>query len=141
MPPPITATLSPRPPSGTERPGASYFRAPLVTSKRRSAGPVVCWLAPKVTQELLNNAIKNARARQGRISDGQEPKPMLIRAPCNGMGFVTGTPYSYGSIGQTSLRNRVEQLGGTHTINMAPGPRTAVAIRTPPYRTGHRPSG
>ena len=86
----------------------------------------------RMVQELLNNIMKHAGARQARIAVVREPAHLLISVDDDGVGFVPGAPHPSGGIGLAGIRSRVELLGGALTIRSRPGGTgTSIAIRLP----------
>src|SRR5947207_7152819 len=75
-------------------------------------------------QESLTNVRKHAEARQVTvtlISDG--PGQLKVLIADDGQGFIPGTQKNgkARSLGLTSMRERVEALGGTLQVDSQPG--------------------
>ncbi|MPZ24272.1 MAG: hypothetical protein GEU28_12195 [Dehalococcoidia bacterium] len=89
-------------------------------------------------QEALTNVRKHAAAREATVtltSDG--PDQLRVVIADDGQGF---TPGSQGNgkarpLGLTSMRERVEALGGTFQVNSQPGAGTQVTATIPIPRT------
>jgi signal transduction histidine kinase len=110
----------------------------------------------RIIQESVNNVIKHARAREARIAVRSYEDHVEITVRDDGQGFApvkapTSAPNAgaaLGGFGLKGLAERVEMLGGTHTIESAPGTTvghgTTVTVRigTGPIdasaRRGHR---
>ena len=60
---------------------------------------------------------------------GQEPEGMVcLRVQDNGQGFDWKTAVSAGGLGLTSMRERVEAVGGTITYDSNAGQGTTIAV-------------
>src|SRR5215217_2830393 len=85
----------------------------------------------RVTQEGLTNIEKHARAKQVSVCITQRSNCVELLIKDNGRGFdpelVQGTYH----LGLTSIRERVEQLGGIVTITSASACGTTLFIRIP----------
>ena len=83
----------------------------------------------QIAQESLNNALKHARATEVSVEIGQEPEGMVcLRVQDNGQGFDWKTAVSAGGLGLTSMRERVEAVGGTITYDSNAGQGTTIAV-------------
>ena len=82
--------------------------------------------------EALQNAVKHA-GPEARISLrlGQEDGALAFEVSDDGPGFAVGAP-PQPATGLTGMRDRVEAVGGTLTIESAPGAGTRVRGRVPP---------
>ena len=98
-------------------------------------------LAPKTRQELyqiameaLNNALKHSRAQAVRISlyhgDGQS----RLEIGDDGVGFRVEEGQRSGGAGLRGMRERVEKIEGTLTVESAPGEGTRVTVTAPAGR-------
>ena len=83
----------------------------------------------RVTQEALANVFKHARASQVNVSLEFATDEVLLQVQDNGQGFdsATGTP----GYGLNNMRQRAEELGGSFSLETAPGQGTRVAIHLP----------
>jgi signal transduction histidine kinase len=89
-------------------------------------------------QEALTNVRKHARAREATVtltSDGSGQLTVAIAD--DGQGFVPPTERNASGrpLGLTSMRERVESLGGTLHVQSEPGSGTSVAATIPMPRT------
>lgn len=86
----------------------------------------------RIAQESLNNTIKHADASSIELEfDFSEPGFLHARIKDNGCGFDTSqTEAGNGTI---NIRQRSRMLGGTATIESAPGLGTTVHIKIPLY--------
>lgn len=74
--------------------------------------------AYRVTQELINNALKYAGSSQITVQLFQEPNRLCIQVSDNGTGFDTsGLQYNTEGKGLQGIRNRVAMLGGKFEIS------------------------
>jgi signal transduction histidine kinase len=98
----------------------------------------------RLVQEALTNVRKHAGAREATVtmtSDGVGQLRVVIAD--DGQGFTPGRQWNgkARALGLTSMRERVEALGGTFQVNSQPGSGTQVTatIPLPPTRTenGH----
>jgi signal transduction histidine kinase len=92
----------------------------------------------RLIQEALTNVRKHAAAREATVtltSDG--PDQLRVVIADDGQGFAPGRP-SNGTarpLGLTSMRERVEALGGTFDVHSQPGSGTGVTATIPMPRT------
>ncbi len=88
----------------------------------------------RVAQEALMNAGKHSRASEVRVRFYEEGKAVRLEIDDNGCGFeVEGARMGRGSkrLGLLGMRERVEMVGGSFSVESAPGKGTAVRIRIP----------
>ena len=87
----------------------------------------------RITQELLNNIIKHAQAQEAFLHVVREDGSLLLSVEDNGVGLKPGVlsqPAGSG-IGLTSIRNRIDLLGGQLTIDSRPSRGTIITITLP----------
>jgi signal transduction histidine kinase len=100
--------------------------------------PLVALQLFRLIQEALTNVRKHAAAHQATVtlmSDGSGQLKVVIAD--DGQGFIPG-PQRNGKVrplGLTSMRERVEALGGTFHVNSQPGSGTQVSATIPIPRT------
>ncbi|MGY2132218.1 sensor histidine kinase [Hymenobacter sp. HD11105] len=83
----------------------------------------------RIVQELLNNIIKHAKAREAIVHVVHEDGHVAISVEDNGVGFDAAQVNArHSGIGLTSIRNRVDLLAGTLSIDSRPGRGTIVSI-------------
>jgi len=92
----------------------------------------------RLIQEALTNVRKHAAAREASVtlmSDGSGQLKVVIAD--DGQGFIPGTERNgqARTLGLTSMRERVEALGGTFHVNSQPGSGTQVTATIPIPRT------
>ncbi len=86
-------------------------------------------------KEALNNAVKHSRASEVRIVMEVIGTQLRIAVADNGKGFVVADDLP-GSDGLTSLRQRMQKLGGHCEIKSQVGHGTTVELRLPLEGTG-----
>jgi signal transduction histidine kinase len=90
----------------------------------------------RIIQESVNNVIKHASAREARVAVRSHEHHVEITIRDDGQGFASATSATPaagaaagGGFGLKGLAERVQMLGGTHTIDSAPGRGTTVTVR------------
>jgi signal transduction histidine kinase/ligand-binding sensor domain-containing protein len=87
----------------------------------------------RIIQESLNNIIKHAQATKAYVELWRADGNLLLTVRDNGRGFTVesaGDGAGRG-LGLTSIAERVQMLGGTHTIKSMPGEGTSLDIQIP----------
>jgi signal transduction histidine kinase len=83
----------------------------------------------RVIQEALNNVVKHARTDRASVALQFETMRVLVRIEDEGQGFAPEGAEAEGQgIGLSTMRERVEMLGGTLTIDSSPGAGTRVTV-------------
>jgi signal transduction histidine kinase len=83
----------------------------------------------RVAQEALNNIAKHARAGRVELALAFAPGAVQLRVEDDGTGFAgAGTPTDGGGFGLVSMRERVNRLDGTLTVESTPGEGTRVLV-------------
>jgi len=88
----------------------------------------------RMVQETLNNVIKHARATRLLVALERDLRCVRIRVEDDGCGFelkALGREPNRTGIGLNSLNERVRMLGGSLTIQTAPGQGTRIQIELP----------
>ncbi len=89
----------------------------------------------QMARELLLNVAKHAGVSLAWVSFQKSEDLLLLRITDNGKGFVTSlatpTPGRKGGFGLFNLKNKLEYLGGTLTVDTAPGNGTCITITLP----------
>jgi len=96
----------------------------------------------RVAQEALTNVARHAQARNVTVDIRELPNAIRMRIDDNGRAFdVERLLHSRKSkrMGLLGMRERVEMVGGTFTIDSAPGKGTTLVARVP-FRNGSRES-
>jgi two-component system NarL family sensor kinase len=91
-------------------------------------------LVISLARELLTNAAKHADATRVRVDVRRDPDAIVLEVADDGAGIPEGRlpdALREGHIGLASSIQRVEALGGTLTLERAPGGGTAAAVRLP----------
>ena len=86
----------------------------------------------RTVQELLNNVLKHAQTQEAFLHVVHEENQVHISMEDNGVGFdesILRQPTV--GIGLTSIRNRVDLLGGQFTLDSRPGRGTIISITLP----------
>jgi signal transduction histidine kinase len=95
----------------------------------------------RVIQEALVNVGRHSQASEVKVRIQDEGGTVCLDVHDNGKGFVVGSVRSgRGSkrLGLLGMRERVEMIGGSLSIESAPGKTTILRIRIPP-RTNRAP--
>ncbi len=87
----------------------------------------------RVIQESLNNVLKHSHADQAEVRVRCRAHEIEIAIRDNGQGFAPSAPGDEasrpGGFGLKGIAERVDMLGGTHTIDSSPGRGTTVTVR------------
>lgn len=85
-----------------------------------------------IIQEALNNVIKHAKADEARVDLQFENGHISSRVEDNGQGFdPEAIDSAKKTMGLSSMRERVEMMGGTLIIDSRPGEGTRVNVEVP----------
>jgi len=84
----------------------------------------------RIAQEALHNIVKHARASAVTLRLARQEKEIFLQVRDNGRGFDPTGPFP-GHFGVRSIQERVTKLGGTFTIESAPGQGTCIGIHMP----------
>jgi signal transduction histidine kinase len=89
----------------------------------------------RAVQEALNNVVRHAHADSVLIQAGVSEGTQLVEIEDDGDGFTQGdvvrAPGSMRGIGLLGMRERMEILGGTATVDSKPGSGTRVVFTVP----------
>jgi signal transduction histidine kinase len=96
----------------------------------------------RIVQEALANAARHARAPHVdvglRCADGW----LELEVRDDGVGFVPAAAQGRSGLGLSSMRERARLLGGTCSVDSAPGQGARVRVRLPlASGDGHAPDG
>jgi signal transduction histidine kinase len=103
------------------------------TVKERLAPPVEIALY-RVLQEALNNVAKHAHATSVSIDIVHQSNLLVCKVQDDGIGFNPALAQRAGrrtGLGLTSMRERVNSVGGTLEFDSSPGRGTSLVIRVP----------
>ena len=84
----------------------------------------------RIVQESINNILKHARATEAHVEITRRAHRLEVTVRDNGRGFAVGEAghNGHGGFGLTGIAERVRMLGGTHSIQSAPGQGTTVTV-------------
>jgi signal transduction histidine kinase len=84
----------------------------------------------RIVQEGLNNIVKHAHASNARVRLEFDVRQLQVSIIDDGAGFdVHALPAGGQHFGLTSMRERAAELGGSLTIQSAPGSGTEISLR------------
>ncbi|MER7914352.1 sensor histidine kinase [Streptomyces sp. NPDC096068] len=97
----------------------------------------------RIARSALANTVRHASASRAEITLSFMGASVTLDVVDDGEGFEPGAvrPSSEGGFGLPAMRSRAESLGGTFTVESAPGQGTAVAVSLPLPDRGSLPSG
>ncbi|HEV8238232.1 MAG TPA: GAF domain-containing sensor histidine kinase [Thermoanaerobaculia bacterium] len=82
----------------------------------------------RIVQEAVTNVMRHARATCVDVLAARDDGRVLVVVEDDGIGFATGSPAGTERLGLVGMRERAQALGGTLTIESAPGSGTTVAV-------------
>ncbi|MFT3980737.1 MAG: sensor histidine kinase [Ferruginibacter sp.] len=85
----------------------------------------------RIVQELLNNSIKHAVAKNAIVQLSRVNNSLSVTVEDDGKGFDTSILQSVRGIGWSNIKNRVEFLKGKMDVNSRTGEGTSVLIELP----------
>lgn len=85
----------------------------------------------RTIQELSTNIIKHSQATEATIHLTHHDDNINIIIEDNGIGFKSDDTQSADGMGLHTIRKKIEQLGGTFTIDSTPGKGTTIIIDIP----------
>src|SRR5690606_20772778 len=107
----------------------SGIRAQLVVDIKQKLSPPVQLQYYRVAEEALNNALKHAAATSVRVNIHADEHTILMEIDDNGKGFDPEAAESSGGVGLIGMRERIERLGGSMTVDSAPGKGTVIRVQ------------
>ena len=84
----------------------------------------------RIAQEALQNVARHAAAAHVRVALSSAPGRVALEVEDDGVGFDAGAEYT-GHLGQKTMRERAELVGGTLDVRSVPGTGTRVLARVP----------
>ena len=84
----------------------------------------------RIAQEAMHNTVKHAHATRVEIRLGCDPRIVELDVRDDGSGFDPGGSFP-GHMGLRSMRERVHRLGGSLTVESAPGQGVHIKVRIP----------
>lgn len=107
----------------------------VISGEPRPLSPQTEVVALRVAQEALANARRHARAREVTLTLSYLEDGLAVDVQDDGVGFdasrLAGVPAPGGGLGLIAMRERVEALGGTLSVEGIPGEGTTVAAHLP----------
>ena len=85
----------------------------------------------RIVQELSTNVIKHSKATEATIHLTHHDDNINIIIEDNGIGFDSSKINRADGMGLASIKKKVEQLGGSFTIDSTPGKGTTIIIDLP----------
>jgi signal transduction histidine kinase len=82
----------------------------------------------RIAQEALNNALKHAAATLVTVRLCADDSRVELEVADNGAGFDPQAVAGRGGLGLVSMRERAERLGGSLTVESAPGEGTRIKV-------------
>src|SRR5258706_3604852 len=84
----------------------------------------------RIAQEALHNIVKHAGASRVILRLARQDDELILEVSDDGKGFDPTEPFP-GHLGLRSIQERAAQLGGTCSIESAPGQGTRLHVRIP----------
>jgi signal transduction histidine kinase len=109
----------------------------VVSGEPRDLGPEIDATVLRVAQEALANVRRHARATRVALTLTYLDDAVLLDVRDDGIGFQPESGgrrrngWRHGGFGLTGMRERVEQCGGTLTIESASGAGAAIVVTLP----------
>ena len=94
-------------------------------------GPDETLQVMQVTREALSNVARHADASRVWVALAADADTASLSITDNGTGFDPGASRAAGHHGLNNMRVRAESLGGSFTLESAPGSSTRVLVRWP----------
>jgi two-component system sensor histidine kinase NreB len=85
----------------------------------------------RIVQEALTNVVLHAQAKRVDVLLSLTDKGISAMVEDDGVGFSPATTMTEEQIGLFGMRERIEMLGGTLTIESSPGKGTTVKAEAP----------
>ncbi|HEY4753171.1 MAG TPA: sensor histidine kinase [Candidatus Limnocylindrales bacterium] len=114
-------------------PTGTVTAALTVTGTVRPLHPTVEVTLLRTVQEALTNVRRHAGASRVDVTLTYFDDAVSIDVVDDGRGFESGTPSTapMGGLGLVGMRERAEAVGGTFSLETAPGEGTTVAVNIP----------
>ena len=93
--------------------------------------PLLATAVYRIVQELLNNVMKHAQAREVFVQVSQEDGHVYFSVEDDGVGFEANEQTARAGIGLAGIRTRVGLLGGTFSSKSQPGRGTGFFGQVP----------
>ena len=82
----------------------------------------------RIAQEVLNNAVKHARARNIVVHLRRQERTVTLAISDDGVGFDPATARKQGGLGLAAVEERAAELGGRLALQSQPGEGTRVLV-------------
>ncbi len=105
---------------------AVRFKARGFTSERLPAAVETALF--RVVQEAMTNVVRHAHATRVDVLAERRADRVIVMVEDDGVGFQPGRVQRGDHLGLLGLRERAEALGGTLTVESAPGAGTTVVV-------------
>ncbi len=107
----------------------------VISGEPQPLSPQVEVAALRVAQEALANVRRHGQAREATVTLSYMEDALALDVQDDGVGFdaskLAGAPGPNGSLGLIAMRERVEAVGGTLSVESVPGEGTTVAAHLP----------
>jgi signal transduction histidine kinase len=104
------------------------FKTEIEVQAERSLPAIVEAELYAVALEALNNVLKHARADQVTVKLAYDEQRCCLTIRDDGLGFDPEIANNGGGFGLQTMRERVERIGGTMTLDTSPGRGTTVSV-------------
>lgn len=113
-----------------ERSGAIHLSYHSIDMDKAGIDQTTAVTIYRIVQELVNNAIKHAAAKNVLVQAhvAEQGKLLVVTVEDDGKGFDTTTLKQSAGMGWSNIQNRVSFLKGKADINSQPGKGTSVLI-------------
>jgi len=106
-----------------------YQTAFTITGDRYKLEPPKEMVLFRIVQEAINNSIKHAKAKKITVQLKYQPASFILSVEDDGIGFnATGLEAAQKGIGLKSMQNRAALIGGSLSLDSAPGNGTVINI-------------
>ena len=85
----------------------------------------------RIVQESVSNIVKHSGTSEAVVAIRREEDAVTLTIRDNGKGFSAAGSGGSGGFGLIGLAERVQMLGGTYTLDTAPGRGTAITVTAP----------
>jgi two-component system, NarL family, sensor kinase len=99
--------------------------------EKRDIDQQVAIIVYRVVQELVNNIIKHAQARQAIVQLTAATEQLAITVEDDGKGFDPGKPDNKTGIGWSNIQSRIDYLKGKIDVRSHTGEGTSIHIELP----------
>ena len=103
----------------------------LVTTGKTEYPPAMATVLFRVLQELLTNVARHAQAQRVKVRISRPHGNIALAVRDNGRGISEADTHRSGSLGLLGIQERVQQLGGTFSIQGAHPKGTVARVTLP----------